>query len=234
MTLFDFVIVQQCLDNAFVSSLGHGQAHIVAGRWQTLDPSKMCCCSLSSPLLLPFWPLNWNWKRQCSAPFFQVCLPLLFQCEITHVHEYSHAQISHKQLYLQGRSEAATAILTYVLSCAGAACPLRPNQLNVKNTALSHRWQQYLMTLRQRSNIHTDCINTKPKRGGGIGILLLWWLLQFLWLLLVYAAYWKNVTIPKKWLSDVLLMGDAQAYSERMTPQLGPRRLNVNIPRQDK
>lgn len=195
---------------------GYGQAHIVARRWQTLDPPKMCCYSLASPL--PFLTPQLELK-EATLCFIISSLPsLLCQCEITHVHEYSHTQISHKQHYLQGWSGAATAILTYVLSCAGAACLLLPSQSNVKDTGLSHRWQQYLMTLRQRSNIHTDCINTKPKRGKDIIILLLWWLLQFLWLLLVCAAYWKNVTFPKKWPSDVLLMDGAQAYSDRMTP----------------
>lgn len=100
---------------------------------------------------------------------------LLFQCEITHVHIYSHAQIDHKQCHLQAESGAATAILAYVLIRGEAACSLLPSQPNVKGTGLRHRWPQYLKTLGQRSNMHTDCINTKPKRGRDTSILLLCW-----------------------------------------------------------
>lgn len=189
--------------------------YLKGGRpWTHLKGGAAHCLPLPSSLSSP----SAGTERVGKAQLHSFKSSLLFQCEITHVHAYSHAQIDHKQRHLQTESGAATAILTYVLSCAGAACPLLPSQSNVEDTGLSHRWPQYLKALGQRSNIHTDCMNTKPKRGRGTSILLLCWLLQFLCLSLVYAAYWKNVIFPEEWLSDVLLLDGVQAYSERMTP----------------
>lgn len=166
------------------------------------------------PILLPS-PRQLGLRELAMLSLTLSRLPLLFLCEITRVHTYSHSQIHHKQHHFQAESGAAIAILTYILSCAGAACSLLPSQSNVKDTGLSHRWPQRLEALGQRSNIHSDCINTKPKEAGMLASFLSAGCCNFFLSHLSTLPTRRSRSLRSDFLMPCSWI---QTYSKRMTP----------------